>query len=100
MAAKKCKEKLIKAKQANYFSLMRQTGRYKIQKMLLKKYDEDDSVQDNEMFLKRVILWYGMVCYAMQCYPMVWYGMESMVCYEISMLCNEMSILCYDWFMM
>ena len=42
------------------------------------------------MFLKRVILWYGMVCNAMLCYPMLWCGMESMVCYEISMLCYAM----------
>ena len=47
------------------------------------------------MFLKRVILLYGMLCYAMLCYPMLWYGMESMVCYEISMLCYEISMLCY-----
>ena len=37
------------------------------------------------MFFKRVILWYSMV----------WYGMESMVCYEISMVCYEISMLCY-----
>ena len=36
-----------------------------------------------------------MVWYAMLCYPMLWYGMESMVCYEISMLCYEISMLCY-----
>ena len=36
-----------------------------------------------------------MVWYAMLCYPMVWYGMESMACYEISMLCYEISMLCY-----
>ena len=42
------------------------------------------------MFLKRVILWYGMLCY-----PMIWYGMERMVCYEISMLCYEISMQCY-----
>ena len=47
------------------------------------------------MFLKRFILWYGMLCYPMLCYPMLWYGMESMVCYEISMLCYEISMLCY-----
>ena len=45
MAAKKCEKKLIMAKQANYFSLMRERGRNKIQKVLLKKYDEH-SVQD------------------------------------------------------
>ena len=61
--------------------------------MFLKKYYEHDSVQDKQMFLKRVILymvWYGMVCY-----PMLWYGMESMVCYEISMVCYAISMLCY-----
>ena len=42
------------------------------------------------MFFKRVILWYGMLCY-----PMLGYGMESMVCYEISMLCYEISMLRY-----
>ena len=36
-----------------------------------------------------------MVWYAMLCYPMLWYGMESTVCYEISMLCYEISMLCY-----
>ena len=54
---------------------------------MLKKYDEHDCVQDKQMFLKRVVLWYGMVCYAMLCYPMLWYGMERMICYDISMLC-------------
>ena len=57
---------------------------------MLKKYDEHDSVQDKQMFLKRAILWYGMLCYAILCY-----GMESMVCYDISMLCYEISMLCY-----
>ena len=31
----------------------------------------------------------------MLCYPMLWYGMESMVWYEISMLCYEISMPCY-----
>ena len=57
---------------------------------MLKKYDEHDCVQDKQMFFKRVILWYGMLCY-----PMLGYGMESMVCYEISMLCYEISMLRY-----
>ena len=39
---------------------------------------------------------YGMVCYAMLSYPMLWYGMESMVCCEISTLCLEISMLWYD----
>ena len=54
------------------------------------KYDEQDNVQDKQMFLKRVILWYGMLCY-----PVLWYGIESMENYEISMLCYEISMLCY-----
>ena len=32
----------------------------------------------------------------MLCYPILWYGMESMVCFEISMLCYEISLLCND----
>ena len=82
-------KKLIKAKQMNYFS--------KIQKVLLQKYDEQDSVQDKQMFMNRVILWCGMVWYGMVCYPVLWYGMESMEYYEISMLCYEISML---WFML
>ena len=33
----------------------------------------------------------------MLCYPILWYGMESIVCYEISMLSMsyEISMLCY-----
>ena len=42
------------------------------------------------MFLKRVILWYGMVCYVLLSYAMVWY--------EISMLCYEISLQCYAMF--
>ena len=38
---------------------------------------------------------HSMVWYAMLCYPMLWHGMESMVCYEILMLCYEISMLCY-----
>ena len=73
------------AKQATFFSLMRERGRNKIQKVLLKKYNEHDSVQDKLMFFKRTILWYAMLYY-----PMLWYYMESMVCYEIYMLCYAM----------
>ena len=36
------------------------------------------------------MVWYGMVLFGM-----LWYGMESMVCYEILMLCYEISMLCY-----
>ena len=42
--------------------------------MLLKKYGERDSIQDEHMFLKRVILWYAILFYAM-----VWYGMHRML---------------------
>ena len=42
------------------------------------------------MFLKRVIVWYGMICYAM-----LWCGMESMICYDISMLCYDITMPCY-----
>ena len=41
------------------------------------------------------MVWYGMLCYAMLSYAIVWYGMESMVCFKISMLCYEISMLCY-----
>ena len=52
--------------------------------MLLKNYDEHDSVQYNKCFWKESL--FGMVWYAMLCYPMLWYSMESMLSYEISML--------------
>ena len=45
------------------------------------------------MFWKESFI--GMVWYGMVRYPMLWYSMESMVCYEISMLCYEISMLCY-----
>ena len=47
--------------------------------MFLKKYYEHDSVQDKQIFLKRVIIWYGMLCYAMLSYAMVWYGKYGML---------------------
>ena len=67
----------MKAKQATYFSLMKKKGRNKIQKILLKKYDEHDSVQDKQMFLKKCnsMIWNGLVCYAILCYGMVWNAM-------------------------
>ena len=68
MAPKKCMKILIYATQANNFSLMWNKGRHKIQKVMLKKYDEHDSVQKKQMFFKRVIkIWYAMrfLCYAM-----------------------------------
>ena len=63
-----------------------------MQKVLLKKYYVHDSVhvQDKQMFLKRVILWYGMVCYAM-----VWYGMVWKVWYAMRFQCYAMRFLCY-----
>ena len=67
MAAKKSTKKLITAKQTNYFSLLREIDRNQIQKVLLEKYDEGDSIQNEHIFLKRVILWYGMLCYPMLC---------------------------------
>ena len=75
MAAKKGTKNLIKAKQTNYFSLLRGKGRNYIQKVLLEKYDEGDSIQNT------VIIWYGMICY-----PMLCDGMEIFVCFEISLL--------------
>ena len=47
--------------------------------MLLKKYDEHDCVQDKQMLLKIVILWYDMVWYAMLSYAMVWHGKYGML---------------------
>ena len=70
---------------------MRGKGRNKIQKVLSLKYDEQDSVQDKQMFFKRVILWYGMVCYAiLVCYGMVW-----KVWYAMRFQCYAMRFLCY-----
>ena len=56
--------------------------RNKIQKELLKKYDEHDYVQDKQMFLIESfygMVWYGMVCYAIVCNGMVWYGKYGML---------------------
>ena len=63
--------------------------------MLLKKYYEHDSVQDKQIFLKRVILWYGMVCYAMLSYAMVWYGKYGMLWDFNAMLWDFYAMLCY-----
>ena len=49
---------------------------------------EKDSIQDELMFLKRVILWYGMLCY-----PML--GMVWGVWYSIGCLCCAMRFICY-----
>ena len=66
--------------------------------MLLKKYYEHDSVQDKQMFLKRVILWYGMVCYAMLSCAMVWYGKYGMLWDFNAMLWDFYAMLCYGLF--
>ena len=63
--------------------------------MLLKKYYEHDSVQDKQMCLKRVILWYGIVCYAMLSYAMVWYGTYGMLWDFNAMLWDFYAMLCY-----
>ena len=49
---------------------------------------EKDSIQDELIFLKRVILWYGMLCY-----PML--GMVWGVWYSIGCLCYAMRFICY-----
>ena len=59
------------------FLQLEKKGRNKIQKVLLQKYGENDSVQDKQMILKRVILWYG--CYAMLSDAMVWCGKYGML---------------------
>ena len=58
---------------------------------MLEKYDERDIIKKERKFLERhSIVWQGMLCHHMP-----WYGMESMVCYEVSMLCYKISMLCY-----
>ena len=52
--------------------------------MLLKKYDEHDSVHDKQMFLKRVLFWYDMLCYGMVWN--VWCAMRFQ-CYAMRFLC-------------
>ena len=49
------------------------------------------------MFLKRVILWYSMVCYAMLSYDMVWYGKYGMLWDFNAMLWDFDAML---WFML
>ena len=48
------------------------------------------------MFLKRFILWYGMLCYGMVW--KAWYAMrfQCYAMYEISMLCYEMVYVVKD----
>ena len=64
--------------------------------MLLNKYDEHDCVQDKQMFFKRVILWFGMIWYAMRSYAMVWYGKYGMLWDFNAMLWDFYAMLCYD----
>ena len=59
--------------------------------MLLKKYDEHDSEQDKQM--KRVFLWYGMLCYASN--AMVWYGKYGMLWDFNAMLWDFYAMLWY-----
>ena len=64
--------------------------------MLLEKYDKRDSIQDEHIFKKkRVYLWYSMLLYGMLCDAILCYGMEKMICYDISMTCYGISMLCY-----
>ena len=42
------------------------------------------------MLLKRVLLWYVILCYSMR-----WCGIKCMECYDISILCYEICMLCY-----
>ena len=63
--------------------------------MLLKKYYEHDSVQDKQIFLKRVMVWYGMVWYAMLSYAMVWYVKYGMLWDFNAMLWDFYAMLCY-----
>ena len=65
--------------------------------MLLKKYDEHDSIQDKKMFLKRAIQWYGMLCYDMLSYAMAWHGKYGMLWNFNSMLWDFYVML---WFML
>ena len=74
-----------------FFFYERKRAEIRSIKMLLQKYDEHNSVQDKQMFLKRVILWYGMhmvwygmlwhgmLCYAMLSYAVVWFGEYGML---------------------
>ena len=68
---KNVKRKVIKAKLVNYFSLMREKGPKSDPDSVVKEINEHDNVQDKQMFLKRGILWYGMVCYAMVSHAMI-----------------------------
>ena len=63
--------------------------------MLLKQYAEHDIVHDKQMFLKRVILWYGMVWYAMLSYAMLSYGKYGMLWDFNAMLWDFYAMLCY-----
>ena len=61
---------------------------------MLEKYDKRDSIQDEYMFLKRVILWYGI--YAMLSYAMVWYDKYGVLCYDMKIQCYAMVYVVKD----
>lgn len=63
--------------------------------MLLEKYGERNSIQDEHRFLKlvfNVIIYYAIVCYGMACE--VWYALICL-CYDNSIVCYKTSMLCY-----
>ena len=97
LAATKCTKIWIKAKQANYLSLMRGIrGGIRSTKRFYRNIMNRIVYRISKCFWKESF--YGMVCYTMLCYATLWYdmeSMESMVCYKISMQCYEISLLCY-----
>ena len=99
MAANKGTTILIKAKQTNHFSFMKEGG---------PKLDPESVVREiwrtpyntgwTHVFeMSNSIVWYGMLWYAMLCYGMVW-----KVWYAMRFLCYAMRLLCYAilWFML
>ena len=64
----------------NYFSLIREKGPKLDPESVVKELNgESDSVQNEHMFLKRVILWYDMLCNAILWYDMDRYGKNGML---------------------
>ena len=57
---------------------------------MFEKYGDRDSLQDKHVFLNRVILWHGMLCY-----PMVWYAM-GFICYTMRFVCYAMVYVVKD----
>ena len=49
------------------------------------------------MFLKRVILLYGMLCYAMLSYAMVWYGKYGML-WDFNALLWDFNAMLWDFY--